>query len=362
MGQHTRYKEFGANRDQLIMDSLHARTFTNKDKAAQWLKDFLSPRDSEAHLKAVAQFNESMAVVNDAILGKENGILTRHKTVTSSVGLVTPMMVQQYIVTHDELTLDNEWMAVYRMDDLTGGFMGSITTIKQSFRFAQVNDKTDPAPMGPFAKSEWSIITPEFFKGGMKIANDILLKDPLTSLNLIFVVARYAMLEMKTANAYLGLNAGFTAANSAGYTTAFTTSAQKSITLGKVALLTRNKAKGFKLTANSQIRIFASLELQGDVETIFGAFAPNNNEIAKNYRAIGNFTRHYSLNVESDLGLGGGDCVALVLGQYDNCIGQFSNPKFAQDQDILTDTTRVVAQEDYIFLTEETQIQIVHIS
>lgn len=362
MGVHEKYRDHVATRDAHLMDAVVARTFTSTEKAAQWLKDWNSPRESEAHQKAAAQFVESLSVVNDCMMGRENGVYTRHKTVTSSVGVITPMMVQQFINAYDELLLDNEWMAIYRMDDLTGGFMGSITNIKQSFRFEQVNDKTDPAPMGPFAKSEWEVFTPEFFKGGMRIANDVLAKDPLTSLNLIFSVARYRMLEVKTQNAYTNFNAGIVLADAAGYTTAFTTSAQKSITLGRVALLERNKAKGYAVTRNQQIRIFASLELEGDVETIFGAFNPNTNAVATNYRAIGNYTRHYSLNLDSDLGLGGGNVVALVLGQYQNNLGQFSNPKFAQGQDILTDTTMVVVQEDYIFRTDETQIQIVHIS
>jgi hypothetical protein len=196
----------------------------------------------------------------------------------------------------------------------------------------------------------------------MKIADDILEKDPLTSLNLIFSVARYAMLVKKTDNAYLNMNATAALANTAGYVTAFTTSAQKTITKARLALLKRLKARGFQMSRNQMIHLYASLDLEGDIETIFGNFSPNTNATATNYRAIGNYVRHYSMNLLPDLGLSAGDTGILLVGGFGNALGQFQNPRFAQDKDILTNTTRVVVGEGYVFTGDEIQYQLFKLS
>jgi len=357
-----KYAEKAVVRDEALMEAICARTFTTFEGAKAWVAAFSEPVGSENHTKALQDYNASVSLAVDLVMGRKNAVWEKHKMVTSTVGMVSPIQVAQYINAYDELLIDNEWMAAYRMDDLTGGFLGSILNIKQSFRFEQVREITDPAPMGPFAKSVWSLISPEYYKGGMKISDDILEKDPLTSLNLIFSVARYAMLTMKTDNAYLNMNGAATLANTAGYVTAFTTSAQKTITKARLALLKRLKNRGYSMSRNQLIHLYASLDLEGDIETIFGNFSPNTNAVATNYRAIGNYIRHYSMNLLPDLGLSAGDTGILVVAGFGNALGQFQSPRFAQDKDILTSTTRVVVGEGYVFTGDEIQFQLFKLS
>jgi len=357
-----KHLESAINRDALYMDAMMARTFTTKKGAEEWLKGFQAPKDSELRQKAVTQMVESFNVVNDVMSNRPNDVYSKHKTVTSTVGLITPQQVVQWMNAYDELTLDNEWTSIFRMDDLTGGFMGSIGNIRTSIRFERVNDKTDPAPMGTYAKGDWETFGPEFYKGGLRIANSILQKDPLTSLNLIFVAIRWKMMETKSGAAYEMINAMIAAASAAGYVQSFTTSPQKTLSLGRVALLRRLKGKGYGISRGLQTRIFGALELEGDIETIFAGFSPNTNQVAVNYKVVGNYTRHYSLNLATDLALSGPNACAIIAPGLLNNMGIFENVKLNQDSEILTDTTLIVASEDYIFRGEEQQVQVINLA
>jgi hypothetical protein len=356
------YNLAAIERNRAIKEAVYAKTFLDEQAARRWVRDIKGDTKSDGYTAAVKQFEESLSTVSDVLNGRENGVLARYKTVTGPSGLMPQQTIQTFLINQDELLLDMEWMAVYGMADLTQGFRGSMETILQNFIFEQVNDSTDPAPAGSWSRSEWENFTGEYFKGGVKVANELLEKDPLTALNLIFTAARIKVLEKKTADAYTAMNAAITVAAGASQTTAYVNSVQETITKAKTALLRKNKGKGWGLSQSMAIRIFAAGELEGKIEAAFGSFAPVTNNVTNNYRVVGNFSRHYSLNLAPQLGLGGADRAVLVLPRIKCHHLQFRNMKMAQGVNISTDTTDIVALEGRTFITESDQFWVVSLA
>lgn len=338
---------------------IFARTLTEEANAKRFADD-LQSGDPAKLKKCIAHMEKSMRVVRDMEAGRRNDVWVRHKN--TSGDLLGPMMPQTVVAFEnmfDEGQLDQIWRAVFAVDDLTRSSKGLITDIFNkvewdNYAFGEAIRTT------PYKATAWSTIEPERFGGGVSFDRNLLIKDPMASINLAIAASRFASESNRAAEAYLFINAAIVLANAAGYVTSFVTSdLPQTLNNASVTLTQRNQNRGYAVTAQTP-KVLLANEIHRSV--IEAAFRQTNSEDFGTLRVQYPISRGYTFNLAADLDLGGVAKAILILPARRNRQGNFKALQFETEQVIKTNLEDVVGQEEFEFQTDELQYQIVELA
>ena len=259
---------------------------------------------------------------------------------------------------YNEMDLDMEWRPVFNRGDFRTNRFASIGILTSLVKWGEVGMNA-PIETSPYATAEWDKLIAKRFGGG--IGNDRrtmnLNQQFAITLNNEISALRWKSMEFQADFAYILLNAAFAAANTASQVTAFITGdLPRTINKANVALIQRLKGTGQNVSANTQMHLYAALELQDVIEAAFDATKGLDGE---NIRVRANIVRHYSTNLATDLALGGNDVCALVRPGFENLWADFDGLKFETTSEIKRNTLEVIGQEQYNAEMNSLQCQII---
>jgi hypothetical protein len=353
-----------AAKQQMVMASLTASVSLTKESASAMVAAFKSG-DAAKVKEASDHLYIAMIATQDAMAGNFNAITERNKAVNSSVmpmwGRVIEVFINQL---GDELTaIDDTWMLYTAMDVLEGTSKGTIFEVVNGVIAYQLVDPTDDVQMSPYKSATWEGIVPEFYAAGVRVDRLIVENDPMTSINNIAIAIRIALLKKKTEVAFLRVQAAITAAIAAGNTTAYTgASVPKTLNAAYLALIQRNRNKGYSLTASTQVVLTGNESHRSTVESVFeitvNSLINNSNGTIRSRYPI---TRAYTFNLDADLG-NSGEKVVLILPYRRIRCGMFRGQTVESQMLMANAAHEVYGRESYNFLHETDQFQIATIA
>lgn len=359
-------REAYLNWKDAYIQSICTKSVTDEEAAKKILKGFLKGmqnEDDKEYLEVVKDLQEILNTTNDMRNNRMSDPMRKalgepsynQKGVTSSVMPMMPRTVVEFRNMFNEDDIDDFWMMVYQTDVVTDSMAMSLADVKNLVSFKRLKSSTDKLPFGDFMKSTWDNMEAIYFGGGVAASEEILKKDPLTTVNNIIIAIRIAAEVQKTTEATTAFQAGIVAANSGGYTTAFTSSIIKTLNKGRRDLIQRVKGQGFNLNGNTQTVLIANESLRGDIEA---QFLQTNSVPFGTVQVSYPITRVYTENVADDLGLGGAVKAVMVLPFRKNRFGLFKSLEIKSWEDPETASRKIGGREAYNFLTNEAQFQI----
>ena len=348
------------------VESINTKSITDETVAKKILAGFLKGLQNEEDpefKEAVKDLHEILNTANDMrnnrmtdALKKAYGATDGAKGVTSSVMPMMPRTVVEFRNMFNEDDIDDYWMMVYITDVVTDSMAMSLADVKNLVSFKRLKSANDKLPFGDFMKSTWENMEAIYYGGGVAASEEILKKDPLTTVNNIIIAIRIAAEVLKTAEATVNIQAAIVAADAAGYTTAYTASSIiKTLNRARRTLIQRNKGKGFNLNGNTQVVLIANEALRGDIEA---QFLQTNNVAFGTVQVSYPITRVYTENVADTLGLSGAVKAVMVLPYRKNRFGLFKSLDIRSWEDPETNSRKVGGREGYNFLTNEEQFEI----
>lgn len=332
-------------------------------KAATEMVNKLLGNDEDAKAKAIEHLCKAAMSVTDCDLGRQNMIVERHKTVTSTVMPMLGTTIQVFTNLADERNLDMQWRQWFGVDPLQGGLKGSLFDILNTVVAHELNADTDDIPASDFMSSTWAAILPEYKGGRVRVSREILQKDPMTTINGIVVAIRYALEVLKSQLAYTATQAAITAANGAGYTTAYTAgSVVRTLNAARLALFQRNFNRGWSLDGTTPAVLVAN---EAHRDLVEAAFAITVNSLINNANGTITvqypITRVYTYNLAADLGISGSKA-ALILPARKNRYGIFKDAMIESYLRQENNAVVVDGREGYNFITDTQSFQVLTIA
>ena len=353
-----------------MLQSIYSRPVTDAAKAEKILNGLAAglqnPKAPE-FIEAAKALDECLNSANDFRDGRYSEVIMKsfgidaegRKAVTNSVMPMMPRTVVEFRNMFNENDIDDYWQFIYQIDNATDVFSISLVSVINLVVFHQLKSANDKIPFGQFMASNWENLSGEFFGGGIAVGLQILLKDPLTSVNSIIVAIRIAAEVKKTAVATTNINAGIVAADAAGFTTSFTgSSVAATINAGRYTLAERSKGNGYNIGRQTPMVLVANESIEELIET---NFRETNNVAFGTLRVNRPITRVYTNNLSVSLGISGVKAV-LWLPFRENRVGMFSNLAIESWLDPETNSRKVGGRESYNFLTNAAQAQILNLS
>jgi len=357
------YQDYAAGRDMAV----YAKSITDVEKAKSLLSGLIkglsspeSPEFREAS-KALDQIvnshNDFRSQIYTEPILKAFGAEV-NKGITNSVMPMMPRTVVEFRNMFAEDAIDDYWQFVYQTDVVTDTFSMQLATLRNLVTFKQLKSATDKIPFGPYMASDWENLEGVYFGGGVAVAEEILMKDPLTNINGIIVALRIGSEILRTTIATTNIQAGIVAANGAGYTQAFATNIPNTINQGRYTLAQRVKGNGYGINRQTPYVLIANESLE---ELIESNFRETNNVPFGTLRVNRPMTRIYTNNLSVSLGISG--VKALLVLPYRECrYGQFKNLTIQAWNDFETDSRKVGGREAYNFLTNYLQFQLINLN
>lgn len=338
--------------------SINAKPAIDIAEAKKICEDYMSGDKARVE-KAVDYMCKAACTVDALRLGESNSIFERQKTVTGSVLPMMPQTVATYTSLYDESELDMTWMQWYETDSLVGGFRGSLYDIKNLVVAHQLASNTADIPRSPYMASTWATIEPEHFGAGVQMDRDVMSKDPLSALNNVIIAIRYAMEVKLSQEAFVNTQAAIAAANTAGYLTTFVASnLPQTINNARVALALRNFNKGYALNGSTPMIMLA---YEGHRAAIEAAFRLTNTVNFGTQLVEYPVNRVYTFNVAASLGISGNKAVMILPGRK-NRYGIFKNLSIDNYLQQNMNAVNVDGRQNYNFIADETQFQILNLS
>jgi len=345
-----------------IEAAMYAPVSIEPEKAKQLYEDLKS--GDKAKIDEVGVFLKGMlSTGGDALSGRFNAATERNKMVNQSVMPMAGKVIEVYMNQYgDDLeAMDMTWLSYITTDDVTTAFRATIYDVILGIKAYKLDSDTSPIPSSSFKASTWEDVRPEFYGTHVPISRTILELDPMTSINLVVIGMRIALMKMRVQVAFERIQAGIDAAITAGYTTAYTgSSVAKTLNAGYLTLIQRLRTKGYGLTAQTPVTLTCSESLRDVVEPVFEITV---NSLIASGNANGTIitrypmTRQYTFNLASDLGASGTK-VALILGQRRMRMANFRNAVIEGATDVAHNAQSMYGREAYNFLIDEEQIQI----
>lgn len=323
-------------------------------KAAENLKDAIlsnDPAKVDAANKALAMAMATTDAVRHGYLPDE---LQGQKAVTQGWGNQLPTVSAQFISFGDETQLDMEWMRIYQTDVLTESLLASIWEIADCIEWHDLDTDTSSIPESNIVEANWTIYKPKYKGVKVNLSRTLLAKDPYGYLTHVVQGFRYKGELKKTRDSYTHLQALILAANSAGYTTSFTTNLRETINAAALTLRQRNANKGYALNRNTPLLLVANEALLGGTEANFVTTNTMQFPVVVAQYPI---ERSYTLNLPVDMGISGTKGV-LVLSNRKNRFGMFDQYSSEQFQKPENNALCVIGRMAYNHIGEDEQIQI----
>lgn len=367
---HTFHSEMAAMRFAAKCERVEAAIFAPVSVDVEKAKALVAQLQSNdrAQIKEASDyFCKALETTGDALAGRFNPFTERSKMVNSTVMPMMGRVIEVYVNQFgDELeTMDMSWMSYLVTDNLIGANKATIFDIVQGTEAYELENDTDQIKFSTYKGSVWENVLPEHYGAAIAVSQYIVDSDPLTSINNIVIAIRIALMKKRVEVAFQRINAGITAAISAGYTTAYTgSSIAKTLNTAYLSLITRNQTKGYGLTGSTPV-VLVSYEGHRDViEPVFeitvNSLVASNN---LNGTVITRYpmTRSYSFNFEDDLG-DTGSKVALILPFRRMRMANFRGQNIQSQAEIATNSQNTYGRESYNFNIDETQIQVATIA
>lgn len=205
----------------------------------------------------------------------------------------------------------------------------------------------------------WEDIKPEYYAAGVEIERAVVENDPMQTINNIVIALRVALLKIRTSTAFTRIQAAITAAISAGNTTAYTgSSIPKTLMAGYIALIERNKNKGYAVSNKTPVVLTGYESHRAIVEPAFALTTNANTNVPNGTITIQYpITRAYTFDLAAALGSSGSK-VALVLPMQRNRVANFRAQRIETDVEISNDSQSTYARESFQFTYDSDQFQI----
>jgi len=252
------------------------------------------------------------------------------------------------------------WMQWMTQDSVTGALAVTITDVLNIAEFLDVDDETSDPLLSPVMAGIYSELRPKWNKRGVRIARSILENDPMQSINMIVIALRFKAIAKMNRDMYTMTQAGITAANSAGYATAYISGILRTINRARIALFNRLSAKpgGQEFSMDSNLVLVAN-EIHRDL--IEPLFRPTNNIPFGTQQPLFPVSRVYTFKLASDLGISG-DRAALILPYRHHRVGTFRPLEIGSVAQPINNATVVYGQQAYNAIVEEEEIQVLALS
>lgn len=349
-------------RRKAIAAAVFASAIIDPKAAAEAVQNLIGD-DKEKRAKTIEHLCKAAMSISDSDLGRVNLVTERYKTVTSAVMPMLGTTVQVFTNLADERNLDMQWRQWFGVDALQGGLKGSLFDILNNVVGYELNADTDDIPASDFMSATWAAILPEYKGSRVRVSREILQKDPMTTINGIVVAIRYALEVLKSQLAYTATQAAITAANGAGYTTAYTSSSVVlTVNAARLALFQRNFDRGWSLDGTTPAILVANEAHRGIIEAAF-TLTTNTRTESANGTVIVQYpiTRVYTYNLAADLGISGSKA-ALILPARKNRYGIFKDASIESYLRQENNAVVVDGREGYNFITDTQSYQVLTIA
>jgi hypothetical protein len=339
-----------------LINSINCPVFIDKASAQKFADDIDS--GDAVRIEKANTFLAKAICTSDAV--RFGYLPEKMKTVTSGPLLNQPSIVQVYQSYGDESLLDMEWMRVFRTVPLTEALLASVWEIKNMIVWHDMDSDISSIPESPIVEGVWTTYKPKYKGAHVLLSRTTLKKDPFQFLTFIVQGARYAAELKKTRDAYTQIQAAILLANSNGFTTAFAGNLRTTYDQAALTLRVRESGKGYAMSAQTPLISLANEVFMGAINA---NFVTTNTMTFPAIVSQYNIERLFTLNLASDLGLGGSKAV-LVLPNEQSQFGIFDNYAMEQYIKPQNNALGLIARMAYEFVTEETgsQFQIVSLA
>lgn len=339
-----------------ILKSISCPVFVSHKKAQEFCEDICS--DDPKRVDKANTFLAKAVCTADAV--RFGYLPDKMKTITSGPLLVQPTTVISYLSYGDESQLDMEWMRVFRTVPLTESLLASVWEIKNMIQWHDMDSDISSIPESPIVDGIWATYKPKYKGSHVLLSRTLLKKDPFNYLSFIIQGTRYSAELKKTRDAYTQIQAQIVAADAAGYTTPFAGNLRTTYNNAAVTLRVRNSAKGYAMSRNTPLLSMANEVWMGAIEA---NFVTTNTMMFPVVVAQYPIERAYTLNLASDLGLGGSKAV-LILPNERSQFGMFDNYSQEQYQKPQNNSLGIISRMSYEFVADATgtQFQIINLA
>ncbi len=345
--------------EKMIVAAINSPIVTSIEDEAE-LQRLMRSSDPADKAKAYDAINTKLKDLGDAIHFSRvsdiaKGYIPDENTIISKSydTLYDPRKVRAYTfdLLATLLNVDAKWMQFYQMVPAYGAGVVETATITNLVSHSEYPDgsKIEAKPLAGLSDTQ---LRAKRYGGASNWLNRWLTTNQMMTINSILTRHQVAELKKKASVAYTAL------ADTTGVTVqAFTTSIISTINEGVNSMVNALLAASggeYDITDESQ---FLLLSNSGNKEAINAAFATlrgsdGNNPILE-YNVQPVYTRNTA--VARDLGLGGAYRAMLILPGVANIWADFQSAKIGQEEDIASDSTKVVYQ--YYFNQQVVAIQ-----
>lgn len=356
---------------------LSANTFNTDAEAKAFLAD-MTGIDPEKKKNAIMHLVDAVNLPTDFLHGKS---LTSHNGLWGKVasqiseksitGLThtgpTAQIVAQFESSGSELTRDMEWMAFFDMYSITGALVAEIVDVISLVTWSEYEFNKE-IQTSAYKQDSATFLTASRYGGGLAFNRLDFQRHPMVSLNMAINALRVKSVDLKISNAYTTIQAGITAADTAGQITLWNAlGVAHTLNNGRNTLIQRNANKGFNLSFNQTVEVYANPQHYDILQAVMAAWYPTQSSdgtTANNaIRIVPNtINMHMSYNILNDVGQTTNKlAVAMVLRGQKNIWCDFDPLRFGQNENIKIDGLEMIGQEYYASQAATDQIQIVNL-
>lgn len=332
-----------------ILKSIGCPVFVDPQSAKNFSEDIDS--NDPARVEKANTFLAKAICTADAI--RFGYLPEKMKTITNGPLNTQPTVVVTYTSYGDESQLDMEWMRVFRTVPLTESLLASVWEIKNMIVWHDMDSDISSIPESPIVDGIWATYKPQYKGSHVLLSRTLLRKDPFGYLTFIIQGTRYAAELKKTRDAYTAIQAQIVIADAAGYTTPFSGNLRTTYNNAAVTMRTRLSNKGYGMSRATPLLSLANEVWMGAIEA---NFVTTNTMQFPLVVSMYNIERAYTLNLASDLGLGGSKAV-LILPNERSQFGMFDNYSQEQYQKPQNNSLGIISRMSYEFVADATGVQ-----
>jgi hypothetical protein len=332
-----------------ILKAVGAPVFVSPETAKAFCEDICS--DDPKRIEKANTFLAKAVCVTDAI--RFGYMPDKMKTIVSGPLLTQPTTVITFTSYGDESLLDMEWMRVFRTVPLTESLLASVWEIKNMIVWHDMDSDISSIPESPIVDGIWATYKPQYKGSHVLLSRTLLKKDPFGYLTFIIQGTRYSAELKKTRDAYTQIQAQIVLADAAGYTTAFAGNLRTTVNNAAVTMRTRLSGRAYAMSRQTPLVLMANEVWMGAIEA---NFVTTNTMMFPVVVSQYNIERAYTLNLASDLGLGGSKAV-LILANERSQFGIFDNYSQEQYQKPQNNSLGIISRMSYEFVADATGVQ-----
>jgi len=345
--------------EKMIVAAITSQMVTNIDDERE-LHRLARSSDKEERQKAYDSINTKLKDLGDAIHFSRisdisKGYMPDDSTIVSKSydTLYDPRKIRAYTfdLLATMLNIDAKWLQFFQMVPAYGAGVVETATITNLVSHKEYADgaKIEAVPLAGLSDTQ---LRERRFGGASNWLNRWLTTNNMMTISSILTRHQVAELKKKASVAYTAL-ADTTGVTVQAFTTSLITTINEGVNSLVTALLTASGGE-YDITDDSQ---FLLLSNSANKEAINAAFrtiqGENGNNPLLEYNVQPVFTRNTA--VARDLGLGGSNRAMLILPGVANIWADFQSAKVGQEEDVASDSTKVVYQ--YYFNLQVVAIQ-----